>query len=59
MMAMTEQGAADLGAAAIEREIAAWMKSYLADLLEIDLAEIDDARQFRSLWPRLAGLGRA
>ncbi len=46
MMAMTEQGAADLGAAAIEREIAAWMKSYLADLLEIDLAEIDDANSF-------------
>lgn len=45
-MTMTEQGAADRGAAAIEREIAQWMRSYLADLLEMDIAEIDEETSF-------------
>ena len=46
MKTMIERGAADFGAAAVEREIAQWMKSYLADLLEIDVAEIDEEISF-------------
>jgi acyl carrier protein len=46
MMTMMEQSAADLGAAAIEREIARWMKSYLADLLEIAISELDEETSF-------------
>jgi acyl carrier protein len=37
---------ADPGAAAIEREIASWMREYLAELLGMPLDEIDEATSF-------------
>ena len=46
MSIATEERAADPGAAAVEREIAAWMRSYLADLLELEPGAIDDETSF-------------
>ena len=46
MTITTEERAADPGAAAVEREIAAWMRGYLADLLELEIGEIDDETSF-------------
>jgi acyl carrier protein len=43
---MMNERAADPGAAAVEREIASWMRGYLAELLEMSLAEIDDETSF-------------
>lgn len=46
MDSMMSERAAGPGAAAIEREIAGWMRGYLAELLEIPLEEIDDDTSF-------------
>jgi acyl carrier protein len=38
--------AADPGAGAIQREVAAWMREYLAELLEMPREEIDEETSF-------------
>jgi acyl carrier protein len=41
-----ETGAADATAEAVEQSIAAWLRSYLADLLDLSLDKIDDDTTF-------------